>query len=58
MSTTALFAIGSVVFFVAVFGVVMVGSLTLVKVRLNDDPMLAEVVDDESRKGLPTDIEY
>lgn len=58
MSNTALFIIGIVVFLVVVFGVVMVGSLTMLRQRLDDDPELAKGVDDSSRKGLPTDVEY
>ncbi len=60
MSLAALFAIGCVVFFIGVYGVVMVGSLTLERARLIDDEELAKPVDTDKLKkgGLPTNVEY
>ncbi len=59
MSTFVLFAIGSVVFALTVYGAVMAGGLKLTKNSiLENDQYRRRVDDDQVDSGLPTDATF
>lgn len=59
MSTFVLFAIGSVVFALTVYGSVVAGGLKLTKDSLREnDQYRRRVADDQVDSGLPTDAKF
>ncbi len=59
MSTFVLFAIGSVVFAITVYGSVVAGGLKLTKDSiLENDQYRRRVADDQVEEGLPTDARF
>ncbi len=59
MSTFVLFAIGSVVFAVTVYGSVVAGGLKLTKDSIREnDQYRRRVDDDQVTDGLPTDARF
>lgn len=58
MSDLVLFGIGLAVFFICVYGIVMISGLRLAKKRIEEQPEFRESVDEEDLRGLPTDVEY
>lgn len=59
MSTFVLFAIGSVVFALTVYGSVMAGGLKLTKDSIREnDQYRRRVDDDQVTDGLPTDARF
>lgn len=59
MSTFVLFAIGSVVFAVTVYGSVVAGGLKLTKDSIREnDQYRRRVDDDQVNDGLPTDAKF
>lgn len=59
MSESILFIIGSIVFAITVYGVVMAGGLMLTKRELQEDEELQRrSVDDDLTAGLPLHVKY
>jgi len=58
MSDLVLLGFGFAMFFITVYGVLMVSGLKLVKKRLEDEPELGKDLTEKDRKGLPTNIKY
>lgn len=58
MSDLVLLSVGFVVFFISVYGVVMVSGLTLMKKQIREEPELGRNLNAGDLDGLPTNIEY
>lgn len=58
MSDIVLLGIGFAVFFLCVYGVVMISGLKLAKKRIEEQPEFRESLDDDELDGLPTNVEY
>ncbi len=59
MSTFVLFAIGSVIFAITVYGAVVAGGLALTKQSiLENDQYRRRVADDQVEATLPTDAKF
>lgn len=58
MSDLVLLGFGFAMFFITVYGVLMVSGLKLLKKRIEEEPELGENLSEKDRKGLPTNIEY
>ena len=59
MSATVLFAIGSIVFAITVYGTVMAGGIALTRHQVRDNRVLRRKVSDEDlESGLSTDVQY
>jgi hypothetical protein len=58
MSDLVLLGFGFAMFFITVYGVLMVSGLKLLKKRLEDEPELGKDLTETDRKGLPTNIKY
>lgn len=58
MSNLVLLGAGFVVFFVSVYGVVVISGLKLAKKQIDEQPEFKENMSDKDLDGLPTNVEY
>ena len=58
MSQSLLFIVGSIVFAVTIYGVVMAGGLVLTRNELEHNDRLAMPDPADLRAGLPVDVKY
>ena len=58
MSDLVLLGFGFAMFFITVYGVIMVSGLKLVKKQIEEEPELGRDLSEKDRKGLPTNIDY
>lgn len=58
MSDLVLLGFGLAVFFITVYGVVVLSGLKLVKKRITEQSEFRDNLDERDLDGLPTNIEY
>lgn len=58
MSQSLLFIVGSIVFAITIYGVVMAGGLMLTRNELEHNDRLATPEPGDLRAGLPVDVKY
>ena len=58
MSDLVLLGFGFAMFFITVYGVIMVSGLKLLKKQIREEPELGENLKETDLDGLPTNIEY